>query len=100
MARLLQHAGAEYRESIKAGRVADTHEYQDAFGFTRVAHKLIDRLQPKSADQRSAVESGRKAIAELSGLWPSLHGEGVKAGDPARLQAAASSIELAASRVR
>ena len=99
-AKLLQTAGEEYREAIKDGRVADPHEYQDAFGFTRVSARLLERLQPKAAAERSAVESARKTVAELKGLWPSLPGDGAKAGDPGQIQAAASRIELSASGLR
>lgn len=99
-ARLVETAGEEYRESIKDGRVADAHEYQDAFGFTRVAGNLLERAQAKSISERSAVESARKAIADLNRLWPSLPGDGATAGDPARLHAAGSQIELGASGLR
>lgn len=100
VARLLDTAADEYRESIKQGRISDAHEYQDAFGFTRVGANLLERVAAKTDDERSALASAKKALAELKELWPSLPGDGTPAGDPGRIQAAGSQVELAASALR
>jgi len=99
-ARLLENAASDYRESVKNGRIADAHEYQDAYGFTKVALHVIERAQPVNDSERAALENARNSLKETASLWPSLPGYGVAAGDPAVLQAAASHVELAASGLR
>ena len=100
VAKLLETAADEYRESIKDGKIADPKEYQDAFGFTHVAGNLLKRIAAKSEAERSAVASAQKAVADLGTLWPSLPGNGAPAGDPASIAAAGSRIELSASGLR
>lgn len=99
-ARLLENAASDYRESVKNGRIADAHEYQDAYGFTKVALRLIERAKPANDSERAALDIARNVMKETASLWPALPGDGVAAGDPAVLQAAASRMELAASGLR
>lgn len=99
-ARLLEDAAGDYRASLKNGRVADAHEYQDAYGFTKIAKRLIERAQPVNESERAALDISRGVLKETDSLWPSLPGDGVAGGDPAVLQAAASRLELAASSLR
>jgi pyruvate formate-lyase activating enzyme-like uncharacterized protein len=99
-ARLLNDAASEYRESLKNGRIADAHEYQDAYGFTKIARRLIERSKPANESERAALDIARGVLKDTDGLWPSLPGDGIAGGDPALLQAAASRFELAASGLR
>jgi hypothetical protein len=99
-ARLLTDAAGEYRESLKNGRIADAKEYQDAYGFTKIARRLIEHAKPANDSERAALGVARGVLKETDGLWPSLPGDGIAGGDPAVLQAAASRIELAASGLR
>ena len=99
-ARLLTDAAGDYRESLKNGRVTDAHEYQDAYGFTKIAKRTLERAKPASESERAALDVARGVLKETDNLWPSLPGDGVAGGDPAVLQAAASRLELAASGLR
>jgi len=99
-ARLLEDAAGDYRASLKNGHVADAHEYQDAYGFTRIAKRLIERAKPANESERAALDVARGVLKETDNLWPALPGDGVAGGDPAVLQAAASRLELAASGLR
>ena len=95
-----QDAASDYRESLKNGRIADAKEYQDAYGFTKIAKRLIERTKPANDSERAALDIARGVLKETDSLWPSLPGDGIAGGDPAVLQAAASRIELAASGLR
>jgi hypothetical protein len=99
-ARLLENAASDYRESLKNGRIADAKEYQDAYGFTKIALRLVEHTKPANDSERAALGVARGVLKETDGLWPSLPGDGIAGGDPAVLQAAASRLELAASGLR
>jgi hypothetical protein len=99
-ARLLTDAAGDYRESLKNGRVTDAKEYQDAYGFTKIAKRLLEGAKPANESERAALDIARGVLKETDSLWPSLPGDGIVGGDPSVLQAAASRLELAASGLR
>lgn len=99
---LLREAAAEYALGVVDGKVAKLHEYQDAFGFTRIARDWISDLR---AEQRARAPEAIECIeAQLDGLlataWPSLDEPGDLTTSAADLYGAAARIELAATGLR
>lgn len=61
---LMQQVLDEYAIGVSDGQVTDMGEYQDAFGFTRVAIARSARLDPARA------EAVRAALETLLASWP------------------------------
>ena len=62
----------EYAIGVKGGKITDPGEYQDAFGFTVVAHKIAKRMTRvkqiwHSFHKASALVS---ALEALHATWP------------------------------
>jgi hypothetical protein len=94
--RLVRTAAEEYAVGVKAGRVADPHEYQDAWGFTQAAKQMMAGLSPTERGQMGKAYG--QVVAELEALdkaWPSLVPPQSVASDASLLHAAAARIELA-----
>ena len=64
---LLNVAAEEYGIAVVDGEMKNAHEYQDAFGFTKVAHEALMAL-PDSQEKEQAVE----LIKQIKPHWPSL----------------------------
>jgi hypothetical protein len=98
---LVRTAADEYAAGVKDGKVTDTHEYQDAWGFVQVASQHLKNL---SADERQehAADIGalEKELAGLEGLWPDLMGKTAPTRKPVELRAAAARIELIALSIK
>ena len=94
---LVRIAAEEYEIAVKQGRVADPHEYQDAWGFVQAAKALMGGL---SQTDRQRLRQGFDDIAaELDGLdvaWPSIVPPESVTTDAALLWASADRIERAA----
>ena len=71
---LLAHALIEYEIGVVDGVINNVHEYQDAWGFTRVANAYASRplFQTDDAGRRIAHRMQR-LITSLDPLWPSLN---------------------------
>ncbi len=98
---MVRQAADEYEEGVKDGKVAELHEYQDAWGFVEVARDLLTHM----AGENDAAEKafGEKALTALGEAAPALPGvspEGKDLGDASMLYAAAASIELAAYKLK
>lgn len=97
---LVETAAEEYGIGVAAGRVTDVHEYQDAYGFTRVA---IERAG--AAWDRIETPEARRVLARiaddleegLTALWPTLVPREPIGVEPARLEEALVRIEAAAA---
>lgn len=84
---LMETAIEEYSAGVKDGAVTDAGEYQDAWGFVKVAGDIAIGIEgPKGA----AI---RETLAEMLGLWPD--GAPVVGDNPAP----AGQISALASRV-
>ena len=90
---LLREAAVEYAIGIVDGRLANAHEYQDAYGFTQIASAWAAR----GAEAEAAV-FGRIAerIDALADMWPSLVPPDVVDHQAARLYGAAADVEIIA----
>jgi hypothetical protein len=81
--------------------VVNVVEYQDAQGFVRTAHAMLDAIaEERHAAAAEAVASSKEQLDGLSGLWPSLVPPASVESDPSQLYGAAARIEIAALRVR
>ena len=90
---LLREAADEYAVGIVDGKLADAHEYQDAYGFTQIALAWAQR----AGDSDSGVfvrMAGR--IAALASLWANLTPPPVLPQKAARLYGAAAEVEILA----
>jgi hypothetical protein len=70
---LVRTAAEEYEIAVKDGRVADPHEYQDAWGFVQAAKARMAGLS--QADRQRLGQGFDDITAELDGLgraWPSI----------------------------
>ena len=93
-------AAEEHAIGVVDGKIANLHEYQDAWGFVETA-KLMAQSLAASADAKIS-EAAKKALAALDGTSEAFAGlvpEAV-AGQGDVLLAAASAIELAAYGVK
>ena len=99
---LLREAAVEYAIGIVDGRLANAHEFQDAYGFANVALNMARRHHATitTADaERRVFEQVAGRIAELADMWPSLMPPEQLAQDATRLQAAADDIERLALQI-
>jgi len=90
---LLREAAAEYAIGVVDGRLANAHEYQDAYGFTRVA--LAWAARGGEADG-AVFEPIAERIDAISDLWPSLVPPDVLNHRAARLYGTAADVEIIA----
>lgn len=101
IARLVRTAAQEYAIGVKDGKIVNAHEYQDAYGFTKAARRLLTTApateQEKYAKQFSAVG---KYLAELDSAWPDIAGNKPVKTDPSLLAANAARIEIEALSVK
>jgi len=88
---LLRVAGEEYAIAVVDGKMQNAHEYQDAFGFTRIARGIVSGL-PKG----NAKEKASEIISALDPLWPSLIPPETLSTEAGQLYGAASQIEILA----
>ena len=69
---LLKIAEEEYAVGIVNGKVKNKYEYQDAFGFTRMAKNIIKGINTEDETQKNRLSTIIAAIDTLSPLWPEL----------------------------
>ncbi len=99
---LIRTAADEYAEGVKDGQIVNGHEYQDAFGFTRVARAMLNEL---SDEQRAAAadpitEIEAQVAMLLSKAWPNIVPPDTIETDATLLYGAAARIELAYRSVK
>ena len=88
---LLREAAREYAIGVVNGRLANAHEYQDAYGFTQVALAWAVR----GADSDAAVFARiAERIRSLADMWPSLEPPEEVDAQAARLYGAAAEVEI------
>lgn len=61
---LMDTAVAEYSAGVQDGAVTDAGEYQDAWGFVKVAQDIAQDLESAKAD------TVRETLSEMISLWP------------------------------
>ncbi len=99
--KMLQTAAKEYAVGVKDGKVVDPHEYQDAWGFIKVARGYAGVLaKDKEQDVAQAASQIVAEIDSLDSVFPSVKPEGVDMADPSLVYGAAARIEIAALRVK
>ncbi len=85
---LMDTAVAEYTVAVPAGTVTDAAEYQDAWGFVKVARQIAETLDaPKAGEVRKTLDT-------MLALWPA------DAPIPPENPAAAGKVSALASRVQ
>jgi hypothetical protein len=86
---LLREAAGEYSIGVVNGSIEEVHEYQDAYGFTRVANDYARRAlaaQPRGG----ALGDKVRDIEKLIDLWPTLAPTVTVDGDARHIEAVAS----------
>ncbi|HEX6260012.1 MAG TPA: hypothetical protein VFZ51_05100 [Woeseiaceae bacterium] len=91
---LLREAAREYGIGVVAGRIEEVHEYQDAYGFTRVATDYLHRAEATNAPGEPLHQNAQN-IERLVHLWPALVPTAPIQGDASSIAAVAD--ELGAS---
>jgi hypothetical protein len=92
---LLRTGAEEFEAGVKGGKIIDVHEYQDAYGFTQVARKMVaEAMEKASAEQKPLFESALKEIDAVKPLWPDIKGEKPVTADAKAIAVAAAKIEL------
>lgn len=84
---LMNTAAEEYAAGVKDGKVADAGEYQDAWGFVKVASDIARGMEVAKAGKV------RETLDQMLALWP--EGGPVEGGSPA----SAGQMSALASRV-
>lgn len=90
---LLREAAAEYAIGVVDGRLANAHEYQDAYGFTQIARQWATR---GSASGDDAFDRMGERIDALSNMWPNLESPEELPWPADRLYGAAAEVEILA----
>ena len=90
---LLREAADEYAVGIVDGKLADAHEYQDAYGFTQIALAWAEHAGDSEGGVFARIA---ERIEALSSLWPNLTPPPVLAQKAARLYGAAAEVEILA----
>lgn len=92
---LLEEAAVEYAAGVVDGRLANAHEYQDAYGFAQVAlgmalatHATLGGDDP----DRAVFAAIADRLAALAPMWPSLMPPPRLDADAARLASAADGV--------
>ena len=94
---LVREAAREYAIGIVDGKLANAHEYQDAYGFTQIALVLAQRARERAAEPDKAVFDGiARQLSALKDMWPSLIPPPELEQTAARLFGTAGEIEILA----
>ena len=100
IARLVREAAEEYAIGIVDGATANAHEYQDAYGFTRVAGLWAQRAATDHPGHEAIFERVRTTIDALADMWPALVPPDEVPHRASRLFGAAADIEIIALELR
>ncbi|WP_347312443.1 hypothetical protein [Defluviimonas sp. SAOS-178_SWC] len=101
MVAILRHAADEYGEGVKDGKIAELHEYQDAWGFVEVVRAQAAHMAGEDdAAEKAFGETAVAALDEARVALPDVSPEGKTLGDPSALFAAIATIELAAYKLK
>lgn len=88
---LLREAAREYAIGIVDGRLANAHEYQDAYGFAQVALAWAMRGGESDAAVFAPIAERIRILADM---WPSLEPPPEVDSQAARLYGAAAEVEI------
>lgn len=101
LAKLTRIAAEEYAVATEGGKIANLHEYQDAWGFLQVVE---DEAQAYANDSDANVAAaGQKILEQVRGLakaFGDIQGKGEMTMDSALLYGAAARMEIAALSVK
>jgi hypothetical protein len=94
---LVYTAAGEYAIGVSNGRIVNGHEYQDAWGFTTTAKRLLGTLteEQRAANTSPVAEVEAQIDALLTSAWPSVVPPETIATDASMLYGAAARMELA-----
>ncbi len=97
---LVKVAAEEYGIGVKDGKLANAHEYQDAYGFVQIAGRELEQASGSGgAEAKEVIAEMRKQLATLTPAWPSLVPPDSLETDASLLYGAAARMELAANRL-
>ena len=98
---LARTAAAEYKIGVEAGNIKDPHEFQDAWGFTETAKRLMAALsETERAVNAGAVNTIIAQLESLAPAWNDLTGASGTNVEANVLAATAARIEIAALSVK
>lgn len=88
---LLDEAAREYGIGVADGHIEEVHEYQDAYGFTRVAIDYARRAEA-AHEPGHAVGAAVNDLEGLDELWPSLVPDTGVEGGARRIESVAEKL--------
>ena len=91
---LLKVAAEEYGIAVVEGKLKNAHEYQDAFGFTRVAQSIVESVEADNDKVELAKENAIMAIDSIMHLWPGLIPPDELTTEAGEIYGAAARVEL------
>jgi hypothetical protein len=93
--RLVKSAAVEYAEAVVDGHVVKPREYQDSFGFVRVAKAMLAGLKGANGADPGTIAKVEQELSSLDVAWPDLVPPEHVSTDPSLLYGAAAKIEIA-----
>jgi hypothetical protein len=101
ISKLMYVAAEEYSVGVKGGKIVNTHEYQDAWGFTIASARLLTSIDAAEREKHHKnLMQIEKELAGLATLWPDISGRKPIKRKPRELAAAAARIEKIATSIR
>ena len=101
VARLARQAADEYAVGVKDGKVADSHEYQDAWGFVQTAIQLLKEIPAEEREEHGKdIGEIEAAFASMQAAWPDLTGKSPVITESSLIAGAVARIELAAGAIK
>ena len=94
--RLIREAAEEYAIGIVDGVPVNAHEYQDAYGFTRVADLWTQKAASDNPADQAVFDRIAANIEGLADMWPALMPPPEVPHTAGRLYGAAAEIEILA----
>ena len=93
---LLRVAGDEYGIAVVDGKMENAHEYQDAYGFTRIAKTIVSDTTTDDAATSVVLEKAAAVLDGLDTLWPGIIPPETLETEAGQLYGAAAQIQLLA----
>ncbi len=87
-------AADEYAIGVVDGKLANAHEYQDAYGFVQTARTILNAADTTGPTEQVALEQAAQTLSDLSDMWPAITPPDDLPFDSARIYGAAARVEI------
>lgn len=98
---VLKQATHEYEEAVREGKFVNVAEYQDGFGFARVAQQTLESIRPQlQASNAQAYQEVQAQLEAMLQAWPGAVPPAQPTLSVSELFGALARLELAAQGLR